>query len=330
MQVDFHYYCVFVLAFHAGFNREEARTVAYSSQYVDDATESRPINLERYPFDPVRTAYYSLKAYNWDVQKKIYIPFHFLPPEPLRNTQCFTYVTQPNSNFAQILLREASKKKKEKWLHRLGIALHTYADTWAHQGFSGRQNKENDVEEINLYGREKWKKLLWENILFDALPMIGHCEANRFPDLPFLTWKYENYRGEWIERNNSEIFLLAAKTVFRHLCRVTGQRRSRWQPLETPIKELLQCDRDINERCKAWKERFPEIFVTQEDLYDSVAWRKEALRTESDGNYYWDNLSPDEFEKLNLKVKEDFFSSNWVSFQRAAFQQRNFVLYNLT
>lgn len=330
MQIDFHYYCIFALAFHAGFEREEARMVAYSSQYVDDATESGPINLDRFPFDPIRTAYYSLRAFSWDVQKKVYLPFHFLPPEPLRTTDHFTYVTQPNSHFAKTLLEEASKNKTENWLYRLGAALHTYADTWAHQGFSGRRNIENNVEDINLYEREKWKHLLWENVFLDSLPMIGHCEANRFPDFSFLTWKYKNYKNEWIERNNTEIFLLAAKTIFEELCNITEKRRSNWQQLEDTIKELFLCDVDVNKRCNAWIERFPKVFETKEDIYDKIAWRKEALGTESDKNYQWDDVSPEKFETLKFEVKENFLNSNWVNFQRAAFLQRNFVLYNLT
>jgi len=330
MQIDFHYYCIYVLAFHAGFEKEEAKVIAYCSQYVDDATESKPIILEPFIFDPIRTAYYSLKAYNWDVQKKIYIPFHFLPPNPLRNVDHFTYVTQPNSHFAKILLKEAAKKKTENWLHRLGIALHTYADTWAHQGFSGRQNKENKVEDINLYEREKWKHLLWENIFLDAFPTIGHCEANRYPDMPFLTWKYKNYKNEWIERDNTQTFLIAAKSIFDYLCKVTGKRRTTWQQLEETVKELFLYDVDVNKRCNAWTERFPKIFETQNDIYDKVAWRKEALETESEKKYQWDDVKSGKLETLKFKVKEDFFNSNWVNFQRAAILQRSFVLYNLT
>jgi hypothetical protein len=86
----------------------------------------------------------------------------------------------------------------------------------------------------------------------------------------------------------------------------------------------------MNKRCKTWIERFPEIFETQEDIYDKVAWRKEALESESNRIYEWDDLSPEKFEILKFKVKENFFNSNWVNFQRASFLQRNFVLYNLT
>lgn len=34
MKQDFHFYCIGVLANAAGFSKEEALTIAYSSQYV--------------------------------------------------------------------------------------------------------------------------------------------------------------------------------------------------------------------------------------------------------------------------------------------------------
>jgi hypothetical protein len=40
MEKDFHYYCIGVLAKAAGFDKGDALTIAYASQYVDDATES--------------------------------------------------------------------------------------------------------------------------------------------------------------------------------------------------------------------------------------------------------------------------------------------------
>ena len=38
MQVDFHHATTYVLARIAGFEQPEAETIAYASQYVDDAT----------------------------------------------------------------------------------------------------------------------------------------------------------------------------------------------------------------------------------------------------------------------------------------------------
>ena len=33
-------------------------------------------------------------------------------------------------------------------LHRLGITMHVYADTWAHQGFAGTPHEINQATEI--------------------------------------------------------------------------------------------------------------------------------------------------------------------------------------
>jgi len=54
---------------------------------------------------------------------------------------------------------------------RLGIALHSYADTWSHQNFSGLQEPWNSVYP-------------WYNIFKSIAPNIGHAEAGHLPDAP--------------------------------------------------------------------------------------------------------------------------------------------------
>ena len=54
------------------------------------------------------------------------------------------------------MVREAAKLKVKPYqLHRLGIALHVYADTWSHQEFSGLKSELNDLEEINVLNEDK-------------------------------------------------------------------------------------------------------------------------------------------------------------------------------
>ena len=36
MDIEFHYWITGIIAFEAGFTEEEAKTIAYSSQYVDE------------------------------------------------------------------------------------------------------------------------------------------------------------------------------------------------------------------------------------------------------------------------------------------------------
>jgi len=44
MNIEFHYYITYILAVKARFGPEEAQTIAYSSQYVDD-------NNQKYTLD---------------------------------------------------------------------------------------------------------------------------------------------------------------------------------------------------------------------------------------------------------------------------------------
>lgn len=250
MQKDFHFYCVGVLCKAAGFKNQDALTIAYASQYVDDSTESEPINLGSHIFDPVRTAHIGLQAYDWSVQKRVFIPFHFIPAKPI-SPENSSYLTKQNSEFAQAILNEAINENDNKFrLYRIGVALHVFADSWAHQEFSGRRNKENDVESIHLRSGNKWKRLLWENLFLDFLPQIGHAEAGYFPDQSYQYWKYKNgTTNEFVERNNSEVFLDAAKTIYMKLLEVDKQESDAalsWNDIDDDITNLLK---KKTERC---------------------------------------------------------------------------------
>jgi hypothetical protein len=68
MEQDFHYYTIYHLSVLAGFSKSDAQTIAYASQYVDDATESEPIRpFEDQYFDTARTAHYNLEGFTWNV-----------------------------------------------------------------------------------------------------------------------------------------------------------------------------------------------------------------------------------------------------------------------
>lgn len=334
MQKDFHYYGIYVLARCAGFSEDDAYIIAYSSQYVDDSTESEPINVGDFVFDTVRTAHIGLKSYAWGVQKKVFIPFHFLPPVSLRNsTGKFSYVTKPGSNFAKRLLDEACRDNSNLKLYRIGIALHTFADTWAHQNFSGRRNAENDVEAIYLWKNKKWKHLFLENIYFDILPQIGHTEAVYYPDFPFQKWKYKTYKGRTIIRDNTEEFLKAARKILHRLtgvAKVSGEPALDWEGVKYRIRKLLKLEnKDCEKRCQNWRKQFGKFFSSRIYNYDKTDWRKEALKARSASEYNWDTLPRENLRALKFSAKRDFFNSNWVRFHKAALLQRVFVLQNL-
>lgn len=367
MQLDFHYYCIAVLARAAGFCPEDALVVGYASQYTDNATESGLIRLkDGHPgthFDPVRTSYWGLETLHtltWDAQKRVWIPFHFVPPAPFdpQDPSAFSFVTEPDSAFARLLLDQAAAEplnNRERRLCRIGLALHTYADTWAHADFSGRERREeNDVEAIYVYDREsgKWRHLKIENLILDAMPFIGHGQAAFFPDLAFQRWKFKVGHPEVEkERDNVPRFLEAARTIYDRLVlidKANGCEVIPWHDIGPTIERLLSeagkvpdwarrvalpayrafQANDVKNRCEKWKAAFAHLFepYAKDYAFDELAWRKEAL----DGSLEWDDYSLHQWEQLEpFGARPGFYNSLWVHFHRAALRQRHFVLERL-
>ncbi len=366
MQRDFHYYCIAVLARAAGFNKKDATIIAYASQYTDDATESELVRLALpgadLRFDPVRTAYSGLEmagALTWSAQKRVYIPFHFIPSRPFapRYSKSFSFVTQPatsKESFAAWLLQQAQSEplaNHRRRLCRIGIALHTFADTWAHQRFSGRHNRdENDVENICVWADDDCKRLKLENLLLDALPQIGHAEAGYFPDLSFQKWGYDSRHESGVERDNRVEFFNAAQAIYDALAameKTEPDDQIPWLEIAPDIRRLFEgkpvieertTDRlsipayrryhasDLDERCKRWQATFGPLFPPYAYNYDPMEWRQQAL----DGDTDWDRWSQRDWDRMPvLGLKAGFWNSLWVHFHRAALRQRHLVLENL-
>ena len=287
MQKDFHFYCIAVLARAAGFSRKDALVMAYCSQYVDDATEGDPItvqvNGQTVRIDPVRSSYDYLKpnqgleSLDWAAQKRVHIPFHFLPARPLdpdHPSFPFSYVTLPNSVFAGLLLSNAAAETHPlRRLCRMGIALHTLADTWAHQGFSGLKEAGNDVENIKVRDpfTKRWKKPLIENLIDDLLlvgiPDIGHADALYFPDVSYLEWKCE--MGPAMQPGggyNALRFLEAAQMIYERLRQLNAAQIVAPDPISwrgrqvdfVPWEELALL---IQERLVTWPKVLPGLFA---------------------------------------------------------------------
>jgi hypothetical protein len=334
MDKDFHYYGIGFIARAAGFNKQDALTIAYASQYVDNSTESEPIRVGDRFFDPVRTAHNGLKAFNWGVQKRVYIPFHFIPPNPfMASPESFTFITTPDSPFAGMIFENACREPDElSRLISIGIALHTLADTWAHRGFSGREEPANDVEAIFQYKNGSWKRLILPNIYLDILPKAGHAQAGHFPDLPYLRWKYtRSATKERIELDNLTDFLHAAQKIHQLLLTVNKTDPASvipWEEIKAPIREIfIYPEPDADKRCRKWQDYFRKVFGENSGYkYDAKQWRKEALIPQNEKDVAWDQYEPSDFKKLTFSMTSGFYNTPWVKFHRAALRQRNFVL----
>jgi hypothetical protein len=333
MEKDFHYYTIFKLASLAGFSKPDAQTIAYASQYVDNSTESEPIRpFEDQYFETARTAHYNLEGFTWNVQKKIYMPFHFLPSTiRWESPATFFYITQPatgeKSELASRLVADALTEPIKRFrLIRLGVALHAVADTFSHFGFSGRQHNENNVGTIEFKEKGKWEPRFFETHADLFVPRIGHMEAFKFPDQPWLLWRYEDNNGNTIPRNNSEWCIKGAALIFQFLAAAKTKSSA------TPPKNLYRDVPDdyktmadlfakkgsLDRRCTRWQE------YTGAPEYDKHLWRKQAVK----GNVEWDDMSRSTFRNhaVRLTGKKGFETSRWAFFHRAAFKQRSLVL----
>ncbi len=221
-------------------------------------------------------------------------------------------------------VRESTRRLK---LIRMGVALHTIADTFAHLGFSGRHHDENDVGRI-WHARKGggWKVHFFSSYIADVfVPRIGHVEASSYPDYPYLKWRYTRGDGSRKTRDNLKYSMNGVNYIYNKLKAVSA-------PSDSPpnlsqeypedfkrIKTLLSKTGDLDHRIQGWKA------YTHATAYDKTVWRKAALKGD---HVQWDHMSPSQMKVQleKLKGKAGFDQSKWAYFHRAAMKQRSLVL----
>jgi hypothetical protein len=207
MNVEFHYYCIYYLAREAGLTEGFAGTLAAASQFVDSSTAPLAFDAPRGPVGITVTQNYVF----WDeaVRRDIYLPFHFLPgdpePELIRSGRSNPYAVTANGSLAKALMIQAFKERDP---YLMGIAVHTLADTWAHQHFSGQQ--------------EDWNRLN-QTAAGPGLPPAGHLQALTAPDEPGRVWTDSRLPATETRIDNIQRFRDAARKIYRYLCVFMGK-----------------------------------------------------------------------------------------------------------
>jgi hypothetical protein len=227
MQIDFHHAVTYVGARLAGFDDQAAATIAYAAQYVDDATNSGVIHFDNgAKFERISSAHKLFDYRNFQnlANSQVWIPFHFLPGNgglPAGQSPPGEFVEKlicrANSPIAQDLVRECIvRHQSPHGLHRLGITMHVYADTWAHQGFVGVNHRVNEARNLIDGAGQPDRRLLdrlKSYFIGEALP-LGHGAVLGNPDKPFLLWGYTNGQGAVIRRNNPRDFMFAITAMY--------------------------------------------------------------------------------------------------------------------
>jgi len=209
MQIDFHHAVTYVSARCAGFPHDEAEIIAHSAQYVDDATNGGIIEFENGAmYNHTASAHKMLDYKNTRelANHLVWVPFHFLPGnggmEADKNPDggfIQKLICRPDSHVARDMLRAmALDRNKPYALHRLGISMHVYADTWAHQGFAGVIHQCNQADDIESNMADRDGSLLdkLKNFFVSKSFPLGHGAVLSHPDQPYLIWKYKNGLGE--------------------------------------------------------------------------------------------------------------------------------------
>jgi hypothetical protein len=202
MDIEFHYWITGIIAHAAGFTEDEAKVIAYCCQYVDDNDVS--LTVKDRSSDEV---YINFISQTINILKpkadlmRIYPIFHFVPGDPVahsaqrRDGKMHLFNTTPYNESAQRLLQDAFTAEEKFRLYRIGVATHSFADTWAHQNFTGW------YDSFNAVGK-------------NVVPNIGHADAFHQPDWVGLLWT--DKRLVEGEINNNHRFLSAAEAIFHH------------------------------------------------------------------------------------------------------------------
>lgn len=365
MQIDFHHAVTYICARLAGFPADEANIVAHSAQYVDDATAAGEVWFDNGMIFPRTASAHKMLDYkNMDelANHRVWLPFHFLPgndaeaalhPAPHYGEAEFMRrcICRPNSHPAREMMRAVIQRHDRPYaLYRLGIATHTFMDTWAHRGFIGYQHRVNVATDIEAndghHARSFMSRLqdFWQDNrdravgrwVGKALP-LGHGAVLSYPDRPYLRWSYNNGLGERVERDNPRDFLTAAQETYRHF------RRYRDYPTEGdsvfdktyPLPEafhplgeqiLTIDDEAADARHARWLgliESGVFGFADRVAYVDKGAgsWKALALRTLDDVAEV-DKNAP-------LPYPDSFLNSHWKLFHDALQAQKFFVLHEL-
>ncbi|MEN8906589.1 MAG: DUF6765 family protein [Clostridiales bacterium] len=349
MQIDFHFGVTYILSRLAGFTLKESKIIAHSAQYVDDATNGKTIYFDNGEiFKPLSSAHRALDYRNFDNLSDhfVWIPFHFLPGNSMKKfgeiTNCNFYERikcKPDSYLAKDMIDEVvNQKNNENSLHRLGITMHVYADTWAHQEFSGIQHfsnrviyleddevSKNLVSKLSNFFKDVFDKKISE-FIDDVFP-IGHGAVLTYPDKPYLKWRYKDYSGKLIERDNPKIFLEAAKNMYKVLKQFRlGDRKAKVDELNVKdSKKLLSIFEKVTDSNP--DERLDKLLKEIEKGNFSFGSEKVSYEYKGKGSWRYDALNGLKSKNGKYyKYSERFIKSDWKKVHDALYEHRHFVL----
>lgn len=374
MDIAFHYFAIKSLAGLAGFDEDEAQIIAAYSQMVDDFDYTRYwhctnvpnyiINSDQYDlcvfrglFNPVQTGF--LHGGLTDAVDYVYLamergqrftcaPFHFIYqdkeqidkkeyrviPASLTDDSIITNLFVQAGNELNDLY--ANKMIRRKALMKVGMLLHIFADTVAHQMFSGFNADVNVVELMevtnNITGNDETPKYrsflakfsnMLQGVIPRLIPAIGHTMLGHVPDLTHLSFlvRYKDEDGEdqFYTRSNTSAFIAVSKTILNYLCacnRRENVSEDEWREIEkklrnsflTDISEYSDEEKIVDHLRGVWNKQFP-AYTYQ---YSSKEIKKSfVLMTQPlDNSVNLEGISEALAPLCSTKASDDFYLFN--------------------
>ncbi|MBR4829654.1 MAG: hypothetical protein K6A94_13250 [Bacteroidales bacterium] len=242
MNINFHYHAIKSIAREAGLSEDDAELIAGCSQLIDDFNDYAPFIVNNVPdyakhlcahfwrdyyiFRPVTTGFSSwfdmVTLADEKNQKNIAIPFHFIPEKKRLNEEVQSraeWRTKPARmdvpSLIQTKMNELLNNTQLPYDDKLvcfGSLLHTFADTYAHQMFSGFHGWENycylnGVYDVKDVASQNDFSNTTENQAAQQFYAIGHANANHVPDDTSQRFTFKMKRTE-----NGDYDLLYARS----------------------------------------------------------------------------------------------------------------------
>jgi hypothetical protein len=314
MDIEFHYYMTYIIARRAGFSSNDSHVIAYSSQYTDDNTDDKTGPF--YISQDTPNAYERYISQTTNILKpqkdlmRIYPVFHFLPGslteivgDSARRADGKLHLmnTIPNSLSARKVLTEALGLHD---LYRIGIATHTFSDTFTHQNFVGADDGFNDMA----------------GLLEKLIPSVGHADAKHSPDIPNEIWQDKRLVPSHASIDNKPRFLDAAGCLF-------DLYRGRFTDDAVRSSLLTDLGNAIGDSTSTKTQRvrnYKALIGGEFTKYDEDAWFKDAVGfTTADTSGGGDTVPGTE---TRWAWKDSYKESHWFKFQEAVKAHQAYVL----
>ena len=310
MHKDIHYFGTYAMARAAGLKPDICQTIATAAQFVDDNDDDQSIIEfeDGGRFDICPTAHPMFHEDNTvfgNDQRRVWLPFHFLPGNE-GDGMSERLVCRKDSTIAKQMVDHCLSLIQGPFgLHLVGIAVHVYADTFSHYGFSGVSSRWNQVdgESIKLLNDERdtesenqfRKKYGFTTILDNWRQSsdrfksgfaetfsgaLGHGGTLKYPDYPYLKWEFSYEHDGWKQpnsnRDNSETYLEACEKLHGMFSLIgqdipgfmNGQGR-KFDDIQEVVTSILKTpETDREKRCLLWKKAAEDgnLFASRENI----------------------------------------------------------------